>query len=77
MPKIPIIKSKDLLKLLLAYDCELIRINGSHHRLRNKSNGLFGTLPVHNKEQKKGMFVAILRELGIDLNDFIDFIEKH
>ena len=74
MPKIPVISGKEMLKYLLSYCCVLIRVKGSHHRLRNPKNNELGTLPVHNADLKIGTFTAVLRDLGIDLQDFIEFI---
>jgi len=77
MPKIPIIKSKDMLQYLLKYGCELTGISGSHHRLHNPANNRFTVLAMHsNKDFSKGAFSSILKQLGIDINEFIDFMDK-
>ena len=76
MPKIPIIDPKDMLRYLRSYGCEVIRAKGSHHRILNPSAGKRSTLPIHSGDDlSPGLFVKILKDLGIDINEFIDFIK--
>jgi len=77
MPKIPIIKAKDFLSELLAYGCEIVSVNGSHHKIKNPKNGKTTTIPIHGgKDLKKGLFPAILKALNIDVIEFLNFIKK-
>ena len=77
MPKIPIIKEKDFLKYILRYNCELINIKGSHHKILNNLNNKTSVLPIHgSSDLKKGLFSKILKDLDIDINIFIEFIKK-
>ena len=76
MPKIPIIDPKDMLRYLLTYNCKLIRVKGSHHRILNTVNGKLSTLPIHSGEDlSPGLFSRILKDLEIDINHFLDFIK--
>lgn len=54
-------KDKDLLKLLLKNGWSIARINGSHYRLE-KDVFLPITLPIHGKDMKKGLEIAILKQ---------------
>lgn len=75
MPKIPRIKAKDFLKYLIKYDCTEISITGSHHKVKNNKNGKISVVAVHSNEILcVGLFSAILKQLEIDLNDFINFM---
>ena len=77
MPKIPIIKAKDFYKYITKYSCELVSIKGSHHKILNKLNNKSSILPIHgNEDLKKGLFAKILKDLGIDANEFIKFMNK-
>jgi len=75
MPRIPIIKAKDFHKHLLKYGCVGTNITGSHHRIYNPKTNKYSTVAIHAaKDLDKGSFSGILGQLGIDVNEFIDFI---
>ena len=75
MPKIPIIKAKDFLKRLLDYGCVEVGVRGSHHKIHNPNTNRTSTVAVHGGDDlDKGSFSGILGQLGIDVDDFIDFI---
>lgn len=77
MPKIPRVKAKDFFKYLLKYGCTEISINGSHHKIRNNKNNKISVVAIHSSEILfPAMFSAILKQLDIDIEDFIRFIEK-
>lgn len=75
MPKIPRIKAKDFFKYLKKFNCTEISINGSHHKIKNNDNGKISVVAIHTNEiLAPGMFSAILKQLNIDINSFINFI---
>lgn len=77
MPKIPIIKAKDFFKYITKFNCTEISVRGSHHKIRNNINGKISIIAIHsNEDLYPSMFQAVLKQLGIDINDFIDFINK-
>ena len=77
MPKIPIIKAKDFFKYIKKINCTEISIRGSHHKIKNNANGKISVVAIHsNEDLYPSMFQVILRQLNIDINDFIDFINK-
>ena len=60
--KLPAISGKDFIKLLESIGLVVIRINGSHHRLRHP-DGRITTVPLHkNDPLPKGLLRKILRE---------------
>lgn len=74
--KLPVISGKEFIKLLEKFGFSVIRINGSHHRMKH-SDGRITTVPVHkNDPLPKGLLRKILREdikLNIDeLKKFLD-----
>ena len=76
MPKIPVIGSGQMLRHLLGYGCRLVRVRGSHHRILNPANGRLTTLPIHSGiDLSKGLFAKILKDLDIDIADFLTFIK--
>lgn len=57
---------KDLLRLAEKNGWEVIRQNGSHHRLKHKVTGKKETIAVHaNKDLKKGIEQKLLKQLGL------------
>lgn len=78
MPQLPVISGKAFLKFLQAIGFVVIRINGSHQRLKHPDNRVT-TVPVHkNQDLPKGLLRKIIREdLELELNDFIALWNKH
>ncbi|MGV8089131.1 MAG: type II toxin-antitoxin system HicA family toxin [Methanothrix sp.] len=73
MQKLPAIDSQDLLRFLKAIGFIIIRIKGSHVRLRSE-DGRLTTVPIHsNKVIPKGLLRKIIREdLKMSLEEFLD-----
>ena len=60
--KLSVITGKEFIKLLEKLGFSVIRINGSHHRLKHP-DGRITTIPVHkNDSLPKGLLRKILRE---------------
>ena len=77
MPKIPIIRAKDFYRFLLKYGCEPVSVRGSHFKINNPATNLVSVVPIHGgRNISKGLFSDVVKELGIDIKDFLDFIEK-
>lgn len=78
MPQLPVISGKVFLKFLQAIGFVVVRINGSHHRLKHP-DGRVTTIPVHkNQDLPKGLLRKIIREdLELNLDDFIKLWNKH
>jgi predicted RNA binding protein YcfA (HicA-like mRNA interferase family) len=58
-----------LIKLLDTHGFLLKRSKGSHHIFYNSISNITVIVPVHNKDIKKGTFLAILKQAGIDKNE--------
>lgn len=65
------------MKFLQAEGFVVIRINGSHHRLKHP-DGRVTTIPVHkNQDLPKGLIRKIIREdLELELEEFIKLWNK-
>jgi predicted RNA binding protein YcfA (HicA-like mRNA interferase family) len=72
MPQLPVISGKEFIKFLLSIGFILVRVNGSHHRLKHP-DGRITTVPVHkNEDLPKGLLRKIIREdLDLDLDEFL------
>lgn len=78
MPQLPVISGKAFLKFLEALGFVIVRINGSHHRLKHPDSRIT-TVPVHkNLDLPKGLLRKIIREdLELELDTFIELWNKH
>jgi len=67
MPKIPVLKPKNVIKILTHAGFKFIRQKGSH-RIYVKHN-LSVTIPYHNQDLRKGTLRAIIKQskLGPEL----------
>ncbi|MDE3182572.1 MAG: type II toxin-antitoxin system HicA family toxin [Bacteroidota bacterium] len=71
--KLPVISGKDFIKILEKAGFIVIRINGSHHRMKHP-DGRITTIPVHkNQTLPKGLPRKILRE---DLEMSVETLHK-
>jgi predicted RNA binding protein YcfA (HicA-like mRNA interferase family) len=71
---LPVISGKDFIKLLEKLGFAVIRINGSHHRMKHP-DGRLTTIPVHKKDPlPKGLLRKIIRE---DLQMEVDQIKTY
>jgi predicted RNA binding protein YcfA (HicA-like mRNA interferase family) len=71
LAKQPSISGKDLIKLLQRKGFDVVRISGSHHRLKHP-DGRVTTIPVHgNNDLPKGLLRKIIREdLKLEMEEF-------
>lgn len=78
MPQLPVISGKAFLKFLQAIGFVVIRVNGSHHRLKHPDSRVT-TVPVHkNQDLPKGLLRKIIREdLELEPDTFIELWTKH
>ncbi|MEA2033958.1 MAG: type II toxin-antitoxin system HicA family toxin [Euryarchaeota archaeon] len=72
MPKLPVIKGRELVMFLESLGFRVTRTKGSHVRLRSEG-GKATTVPVHgNKDIPKGLLRNIIREdLEMSLDEFL------
>ena len=75
--KLPVISGKDFIKILESIGFVLIRINGSHHRLKHP-DGRVTTIPIHkNDPLPKGLLRKIIRDdLELTIEDLHSLIKN-
>ena len=78
MPQLPVISGKDLIKFLQTLGFVVVRVNGSHHRLKHP-DGRVTTVPVHkNEDLPKGLMRKIIREdLDMELDEFLELYKRY
>lgn len=77
MSKLPVISGKKLIKFLIQLGFEVVRVNGSHHRLKHL-DGRMTTVPVHgNKDLPKGLLrKIIIEDIQINWEEFANIIRS-
>ena len=75
--KLPVISGKELIALLEKSGFVIIRIKGSHHRMKHP-DGRIATVPVHkNDPVSKGLLRKIIREdIVISIDEFNKLVHK-
>ncbi len=78
MPSPPVISGKELLGFLKSIGFEVVRVRGSHHRLKHP-DGRITTIPVHsNKDLPKGLLRKIIRkDLELTIEEFNVLYEEY
>lgn len=78
MPQLPIISGKDFIKFLKTLGFVVVRVNGSHHRLKH-ADGRVTTVPVHkNEDLPKGLLRKVIREdLDLELDEFLNLYKRY
>lgn len=76
MVGLPVISGKQLIKILEKHGFVVIRVKGSHHRMKHL-DGRITTIPVHQDEDlPKGLLRKIIREdLKMDIDSFVGLIK--
>lgn len=77
MSIVPILKSKELIAILLRAGFKIIRQTGSHARLRHIDNMVRQTtVPLHNADIPRGLLTAILRQAKISVKELLRLMRK-
>jgi predicted RNA binding protein YcfA (HicA-like mRNA interferase family) len=71
MPKLPILKPRQLVKKLQKLGFIKDHQTGSHLIMYHPDSGRRAVAPIHLKDIPKGTLAAILRESQIDLKEFL------
>jgi len=70
MVKLPALKPKKVVKILLKHGFKIKRQTGSHMRLIHP-NGRATTVAIHNHDLPKGTLQAILKQSELNIEDIL------
>ncbi len=79
MPKLPVPSGKEMIKFLLKQGFTIVAQKGSHVRLKKRSivEVLVTVVPIHgNADLKPGLLNDILKQAGIERDEFIRLCKK-
>ncbi|MCI0697385.1 type II toxin-antitoxin system HicA family toxin [candidate division KSB1 bacterium] len=75
MAKLPIVKPKEAIRALQKAGFHIHHQTGSHARLIHSTNpALRVTVPIHNKDLPKGTLANIIRQAGLNLDEFLSYL---
>ena len=69
MPKLPALKPRQTIKVLEKAGFSFIRQKGSHKIYVKDNIGI--TVPVHNKDLRKGTLRDIIKQSGLTVEEFL------
>ena len=69
MPKLPVLTSKKIIRILKQKGFQLDHATGSHFIFYNKSLGKRVVVPYHCKDLPRGTLFIILKQAGINRDD--------
>lgn len=72
MSKLPVLKPKEVIKKYKKLGFIIDRQSGSHVIMFHPKTKSRAVIPLHIKDIKKGTLLAILRESGVDKEEFVN-----
>lgn len=70
--KLPLLKPKDVIKILEKLGFYKFRQKGSHLIMIKDDNEVYQpVIPIHNKDLKKGTLLSIIRQSGLTKTEFL------
>ena len=75
MAKLPVIKPRQVVKLLEKIGFVIKRQAGSHIRLIHE-DGRAVTISIHSKDLPKGTLASILRQAKLQSDEFVRLVKK-
>lgn len=72
MPKLPILTAKQVVKVLGKAGFIFIRQKGSHAMYVKDNLGI--TIPIHNKDLKRGTLKSIINQSGMTIDRFVKLL---
>ena len=76
MPKLPVVKSKEMVKVLRKMAFLKFHQVGSHAQFKHQ-DGRRTTVPIHSgKEITRGTLKAILKDINISVEEFIEILRS-
>lgn len=73
MPKLPSVKSRQVIRFLEQNGFILDHTSGSHYIYYHPSSRRRAVVPQHNRDLPKGTLMSLLREAGFTREELINF----
>lgn len=72
--RLPSLKPKKIVKVLLKIGFAEARQTGSHLILVNTDTKKIIPVPIHNKDLKRGLLISIVKQTGLTVEEFIKLL---
>jgi predicted RNA binding protein YcfA (HicA-like mRNA interferase family) len=76
MPKLPVVKPRELIKVLRKLGFSELRQKGSHKFFYRQEDGKATVVPFHSKDISRGLLRKILNEIGLSPGEFKKLLKK-
>lgn len=73
--KLPVIKPRQLIRVLEKIGCIEKRQTGSHRIFYYPAKQKIITVPIHANDLKKGLLRSIIKELNLSVEEFINLLK--
>jgi predicted RNA binding protein YcfA (HicA-like mRNA interferase family) len=74
MPKLPVLKPRDVIRVLEKRGFVLDRTKGSHHIYLHPDTKQRAIVPVHRRDLPQGTLLSILKQAGIDRDELEELL---
>ena len=74
MPKLPSVRSREIIRFLEQSGFALDHTSGSHSIYYHPVSRRRAVVPSHNRDIPKGTLMSLLREAGFTREELIDFL---
>jgi len=74
--KLPVVKARKVMSALEKGGFFIDHQTGSHVTLLNNKTNRRATIPLHSKDLKKGTLKNILKQAGINTQEFVNLLKK-
>jgi len=74
--KLPIVKPKQLIRVLEKKGCIFKRQTGGHRIFYYPGKQRIITIPIHPRDLKRGLVRSIIRELDLSIEEFVELLKK-
>jgi predicted RNA binding protein YcfA (HicA-like mRNA interferase family) len=74
MPKLPVLKPRDVIRVLEKRGFVLDRTKGSHHIYLHPDTKQRAIVPVHSRDLPQGTLLSILKQAGIDRDELEELL---
>jgi len=71
MPKLPVVKPKEVIKKLRKAGFAVDHTTGSHYILYKAGHQTIVTVPMHNQDLKPGTLSSILDQADLSIEEFL------
>lgn len=75
MPKLPNLRSREIVAALKKAGWVEARQRGSHLQLKHEDRGGLVTIPIHPKPLPQGTLRAIIRQAGLTVAGFLELLD--